>query len=177
MSKLFSHTYTFLVFLNEKFFEVSFFFVLVKIFCCQESLILWFSFLKRLGGAFNNYVDKKGEEGGSVESPQGVAWQRVDLYHKSRCLCVTTQMYKCYLVLQFWSYGIANVWLPDDLAEVIKLIRERFETSPKKILYVILSELVSFLPYYCHSFHISVIPSEYCHSFQIIAISNICHPE
>ena len=40
MSKLFSHTYTFLVFLNEKFFEVSFFFVLVKIFCCQESLIL-----------------------------------------------------------------------------------------------------------------------------------------
>ena len=42
---------------------------------------------------------------------------------------------------------------------------------------VIPSGLLSFLPDYCHSFQISVIPSEYCHSFQIITISNICHPE
>ena len=41
---------------------------------------------------------------------------------------------------------------------------------------VILSRLLSFLSYYCHSFCISVIPSEYCHSFRIIAIQNICHP-
>ena len=36
---------------------------------------------------------------------------------------------------------------------------------------VIPSGLLSFLPYYCHSFRISVIPSEYCHSFLIITIS------
>ena len=34
---------------------------------------------------------------------------------------------------------------------------------------------LSFLPHYCHSFHITVIPSEHCHSFRIITISNICH--
>ena len=55
------------------------------------------------------------------------------------------------------------LWLPYDLAEVIKLIGERFEPKKyfffKKILYVIPSALVSFLPYYCHSFRISVIPS------------------
>ena len=36
---------------------------------------------------------------------------------------------------------------------------------------VIPSGLLSFLPYYCHSFRISVIPSKYCHSFLIITIS------
>ena len=47
----------------------------------------------------------------------------------------------------------------------------------KKILYVIPSALVSFLPYYCHSFRIFVIPSrfvsflpDFCHSFQICVI-------
>ena len=33
---------------------------------------------------------------------------------------------------------------------------------------VISSGLLSFLPDYCHSFWIIVIPSEYCHSFRII---------
>ena len=47
----------------------------------------------------------------------------------------------------------------------------------KKILYVIPSALVSFHPYYCHSFRITVIPSElllflpdYCPSFRIIVL-------
>jgi hypothetical protein len=47
----------------------------------------------------------------------------------------------------------------------------------KKILYVIPSALLSFLPYYCHSFRIIVIPSvllsfllDYCHSFHITVI-------
>ena len=44
--------------------------------------------------------------------------------------------------------------------------------------------LLSFLPDYCHSFPIIVIPFilvsfllNYCHSFRIIAVSKICHPE
>ena len=47
----------------------------------------------------------------------------------------------------------------------------------KKILYVIPSALLSFLPYYCHSFRIIVIPSgllsflpDYCHSFHVSVI-------
>ena len=47
----------------------------------------------------------------------------------------------------------------------------------KKILYVIPSALLSFLPYYCHSFRITVIPSgllsflpDYCNSFRISVI-------
>ena len=95
-------------------------------------------------------------------------------------------------VLMLW--GIQGyLWLPYDLRKVINLIGERFEQNFfffKKILYVIPSTLLSFLPYYCHSFRIFVIlsgflsflpkfviPSEHCHSFRIIAISNICHPE
>ena len=42
------------------------------------------------------------------------------------------------------------LWLPYDLMEVINLIGETFE--PKKYF-------MSFLPYYCHSFWITVIPS------------------
>ena len=73
-------------------------------------------------------------------------------------------------VLKLWdSQGYA--WLPYDLTKVINLIGERFE--PKKYP----SALLSFLPYYCHSFRITVIPStllsflpHYCHSFRIIVI-------
>ena len=73
-------------------------------------------------------------------------------------------------------------WLPYDLAEVIKLIGEIFEPKTfffKQILYLIPPALLLFLPYYCHSFRIivipsvlnsvipfvlrSVLPSEYCH--------------
>ena len=91
-------------------------------------------------------------------------------------------------VLKLWdSQGYP--WLPYDLAEVIKLIGVTFKQKnffffSKKYfmsflphychsfrITVIPSGLLSFLPYYCHSFRISVIPSEYCHSFLIITIS------
>ena len=81
------------------------------------------------------------------------------------------------------------LWLPYDLAEVIKLIGERFE--PKKFFFqkntlchsfciiVIPSVLLSFLPHYCYSFRITVIPSVllsfllyYCHSFHISVIAS-----
>ena len=74
------------------------------------------------------------------------------------------------------------LWLPYDLADVIKLFGETFEQ--KTFFFQIPSIFLSFLPDYCHSFFISVIPSVllsflpyYCHSFRIIVISNICHPE
>ena len=60
-----------------------------------------------------------------------------------------------------YNHFTVYLWLPHDLAEVIKLIGETFRA---KIF------LLSFHP-------IFVIPSEYCHAFRIIAISNICHPE
>ena len=69
------------------------------------------------------------------------------------------------------------LWLSYDLGEVIKLIGETFE--PIKDLFS-KKYLMSFLPHYCHSFHITVIPSEllsflpyYCHSFQIIVIPSV----
>jgi hypothetical protein len=61
------------------------------------------------------------------------------------------------------------LWLPYDLAEVIKLIEETFVL--KRLFFQkntlchsfriidIPSVLLSFLPDYCHSFHITVIPS------------------
>ena len=51
---------------------------------------------------------------------------------------------------------------PYDLTEVINLFGVTFKQkikSFKKIVYVIPSALVSFLPYYCHSFQIIVISS------------------
>ena len=75
------------------------------------------------------------------------------------------------------------LWLPCVLTEAINLIgvTSRQKKFFKKVLYVIPSVLLSFFPYYCHSFHINVIPSEllsflqdYCHSFRIIVI---CHSE
>ena len=71
-------------------------------------------------------------------------------------------------VLKLWDTQ-GYLWLPYDLTDVIKLIRETFE--PKNIFFqkntlchsfriiVIPSILLSFLPDYCHSFHITVIPS------------------
>ena len=65
-------------------------------------------------------------------------------------------------VLKLWDTQ-GYLWLPYDLTEVIKLIGETFESKKdffvQKILYVIPSALLSFLPYYCHSFRIIVIPS------------------
>jgi hypothetical protein len=66
------------------------------------------------------------------------------------------------------------LWLPYHLTEVIKLFGEIF--GPKTFLFS-KKYFMSFLPHYCHSFHITVIPSgllsflpDYCHSFQIIVI-------
>ena len=109
-------------------------------------------------------------------------------------------------ILKLWDTQ-GYLWLPYDLTEVIKLFGVTFKQKTfffKKILNVIPSALLSFLPYYCHSFRITVIPSGllsflpyychsfrisvipsvlvsflpyYCHFFRIIVISNICHPE
>ena len=57
------------------------------------------------------------------------------------------------------------LWLPYDLAKVIKLIGVTFKQKEKKkikkIPCVIPSALVSFLPYYCHSFQTMVISSNF----------------
>ena len=89
-------------------------------------------------------------------------------------------------VLKLWGTQ-GYLWLPYDLTEVIKLIEERFE--PKKYFFS-KKYFMSFLPPYCHSFHITVIPSGllsflpyYCHSFRITVIPselmsflpNYCH--
>ena len=88
-------------------------------------------------------------------------------------------MFVCLSTLQGY------LWLPYDLAEVIKLIGEIL--GPKtfffqKKYFVIPSPLVSFLHYYCHSFCIIVIPyvlvsflPYYCHSFHIIVIPSKLH--
>ena len=83
-------------------------------------------------------------------------------------------------VLMLWGTQ-GYLWLPYDLTEVINLIGERSEPKNffffKKLLYVIPSALLSFLPHYCHSFHSTVIPSivlsflpDNCHSFWITVI-------
>ena len=83
-------------------------------------------------------------------------WTKImNLYYKGRCLSSPP-------VLKLWDTQ-GYLWLPYDLTEVIKLIGVTFNQKNiffKKLLYVIPSALVSFLPYYCHSFHIIVIPSE-----------------
>ena len=79
-------------------------------------------------------------------------------------------------ILKLWDTQ-GYLWLPYDLTEVIKLIGERFE--PKKYFFS-KKYPMSFLPHYCHSFRITVIPSgflsflpDFCHSFQIIVIPSI----
>ena len=72
------------------------------------------------------------------------------------------------------------LWLPYDLAEVIKLFGE---TSERKNIFFSKKYFISFLLHYCHSFHSTVIPSgllsflpDYCHSFRISVIpSKYCH--
>ena len=70
-------------------------------------------------------------------------------------------------VLKLWDTQ-GYLWLPYDLTEVIKLIKETFE--PKIYIFFSKKYFMSFLPHYCHSFRITVIPSElwsflpnYCH--------------
>ena len=71
------------------------------------------------------------------------------------------------------------LWLPYDLADVIKLFGETFE--PKTFSFQ--KNTLSFLPHYCHSFRTTVIPSvflsflpDYCHSFHIIVIPSKYFP-
>ena len=88
---------------------------------------------------------------------QTISWGE-NLYYKGWCLSVrqqwNVQMLISPSVLKlFDSQGY--LWLSYDLAEVIKLIGETFEPKKlyffKKILYVIPSASLSFLPYYSHS--------------------------
>ena len=87
-----------------------------------------------------------------------------NLYYKVRCVCQHLN------VLTLTSPSVLKLWgtqgylcLSYDLTEVIKLIGVTFEEKNnfffEKILYVIPSALLSFLPHCCHSFHITVIPS------------------
>ena len=66
------------------------------------------------------------------------------------------------------------LWLLYDLTEVIKTIWGNIQA---KKLFFSKIYFMSFLPHYCHSFRITVIPSrllsflpDYCHSFRFIVI-------
>ena len=82
----------------------------------------------------------------------------MNLYYKGRCLSVCGH-YNVQLtsppVLKLWDTQ-GYLWLFYDLTKIIKLIGETFEHNFffKKILYVIPSALLSFLPNYSHSFQI-----------------------
>ena len=103
-----------------------------------------------------------------------------NLYYKGRCLSVCLSVcghsnvrLTTPPVLMLWGTQ-GYLWLPYDLTEVIKLIGETFE--PKQFIFS-KRYFMSFLPNYCHSFRIAVIPSvllsflpDYCHSFRIIVI-------
>ena len=76
-------------------------------------------------------------------------------------------------VLKLWD-SQGYLWLPYDLTEVINLIGVTFK---QKIIFSFKKILMSFLPDYCHSFRITVIPSgflsflpDFCHSFRIKAM-------
>ena len=79
-------------------------------------------------------------------------------------------------VLMLWGTQ-GYLWLPYDPTEVINLIGERFK--PKNLFFS-KKYFMSFLPHYCHSFCITVIPSgllsflpDFCHSFRIIVIPSL----
>ena len=82
-------------------------------------------------------------------------------------------------ILKLWDTQ-GYLWLPYDLTEVIKLIGVTFGQKKKEFSK---KYFMSFLPHYCHSFRITVIPSgllsflpDYCHSFWICLIpSEYCH--
>ena len=89
-----------------------------------------------------------------------------NLYYEGRCLSVCGHSDVPTLtsppVLMLWGTQ-GYLWLLYDLMKVIKLFGVTFKQIRKiffqKILYVILSGLLSFLPDYCHSFRIIFIPS------------------
>ena len=58
-------------------------------------------------------------------------------------------------ILKLWDTQ-GYLWLPYDLTEVIKLFGV---TSKQKNIFFPKNYFVSFLPHYCHSFCITVIPS------------------
>ena len=111
-----------------------------------------------------------------------------NLYYKGWCVFVCGHLNVRTLtsppILKLW-FTQGYLWLSYDLTEVINLIGVTFEQNKYFFseryfmsflphychsfrITVIPSGLLSFLPDYCHSFRISVIPSKYCHSFQII---------
>ena len=70
------------------------------------------------------------------------------LYYKGRCLCVGTQMYKRYLVLQFWSYWLANA------------MASLWPSRGNKTIWLTFKQKIFFQKNTsCHYFRISVIPS------------------
>ena len=109
-----------------------------------------------------------------VVACRSIASDTYHLYYKGWCLCVcghyNVRMLTSPPILKLWVTQ-GYLWLPYDLTEVIKLFGVTFKQKnfffSKKILYVIPSALLSFLPYYCHSFRIIVIPSISC-SFEAI---------
>ena len=89
---------------------------------------------------------------------------RAYVYYSSVCVCghSNVAMLTSPPILKLWDTQ-GYLWLPYDLMEVIKLFGVTFKQKNifffKKILYVIPSALLSFLPYYYHSSRIIVISS------------------
>ena len=79
-------------------------------------------------------------------------------------------------ILKLWDTQ-GYLWLSYDLTEVIKLFGVTFK---QKNIFFQKKYFMSFLPPYCHSFRITVIPSillsflpHYCHSFRSIVIPSV----
>ena len=113
----------------------------------------------------------------SLHTVETISDLPLNLYYKVRCV------FACHYsnvptltsrpILKLWDTQ-GYLWFPYDLTEVIKLFEERFE--PKRFFFS-KKYFMSFLPHYCHSFRITVIPSgllsflpDYCHSFHITVI-------
>ena len=82
-----------------------------------------------------------------------------NLYYKGRCLSVcqhsNVQTLTSPPILKLWDTQ-GYLWLPYDLTEVIKLFGVTFK---QKNIFFSKKYFMSFLPHYCHSFRITVIPS------------------
>ena len=102
------------------------------------------------------------------------------LYYKGRCLSVCQHLNVQTLtsppILKLWDTQ-GYLWLPYDLTEVIKLFGVTFK---QKNFFFQKKYFMSFLPPYCHSFRITVIPSvllsflpDFCHSFRFFVIPSV----
>lgn len=70
-------------------------------------------------------------------------------------MCLSVQTLTSPPVLKLWDIQ-RYLWLPYDLTQVMKLIGERFDQI---FFFFFKKYFISFLPHYCHSFCITVIPS------------------